>query len=46
MFADLKKNPIFAKIEVGLHLSKALEMKILKRARVAHEQLKVCCSTK
>lgn len=45
MFADLKKVPIFAKIHVGLHLSKALEMKILKRARVAHEQLKVCCST-
>ena len=28
MFADLKKTPIFAKIEVGLHLSKALESKL------------------
>ncbi len=45
----------FRRFVFGLHqhcknrswalLSKALEMKILKRARVAHEQLKVCCST-
>ncbi len=28
MFADLKKAPIFAKIHVGLHLSKALESKL------------------
>ena len=28
MFADLKKAPIFAKIHVGLHLSKAPESKL------------------
>ncbi len=35
MFADLKKAPIFAKIEVGLHLSKALEILPIKM-KVSH----------